>query len=129
MKYPIPVLVCVLISALVHAAQESAVKTRAQERQEQLAAIRFEPCEVPGTAPNKKEKALCGRYEVFEDRVRKAGRRISLKIVIFPATGPNKEPDPLFYIAGGPGSSATEDAPYIAANLASIRERRDLVFL
>ena len=129
MKYPIHVLVWILSSALLLAAQESAVKTPALDRQERLAAIRFEPCEVPGTAPNKKEKALCGRYEVFEDRIKKAGRRISLKIVVFPASGPNKEPDPLFYIAGGPGSSATEDAPYIAANLASIRERRDLVFL
>jgi pimeloyl-ACP methyl ester carboxylesterase len=35
----------------------------------------------------------------------------------------------LFYIPGGPGSSATEDAPYVAQDWAKIRERRDLVFV
>ncbi len=100
-----------------------------QKAEKTLQTISLDPCEVQGTSPDKKEKVLCGRYEVFEDRDKKMGRRISLKIVVFPATGPNKEPDPLFYIPGGPGSSATEDAPYVAANLASIRERRDLIFL
>ena len=60
---------------------------------------------------------------------RQSGRRIKLKIVVYPATGPNKAPDPLFYIPGGPGSSATEDAPYVVQDYAQIRERRDLVFV
>lgn len=66
---------------------------------------------------------------MFEDRRRKSGRRITLKIVIFSATGTGKAADPLFYIPGGPGSSATEDAPYIAKDFAKVRERRDLVFV
>jgi pimeloyl-ACP methyl ester carboxylesterase len=87
------------------------------------------PCEVPGAKEGAKEKALCGSYEVFENRAAKRGRKISLKIVVFPATGPKKAADPLFYIPGGPGSSATEDAPFVAAQLSKIRVRRDLVFL
>jgi pimeloyl-ACP methyl ester carboxylesterase len=93
------------------------------------APLALQNCEVPGAAEGAKEKALCGDYEVFEDRVAKSGRRISLKIVVFPATGADKAPDPVFYIPGGPGSSATEDAPYVAQDLAKIRERRDLVFV
>jgi pimeloyl-ACP methyl ester carboxylesterase len=89
----------------------------------------LEPCEVAGAEPNSKEKARCGTYEVFENRAQKKGRKIRLKIVIFPATGANKAPDPVFYIPGGPGSSATEDAPYIAADFAKVREKRDFVFL
>lgn len=92
-------------------------------------AIKLEPCEVPGAEKEKKEKVMCGGYEVFEDRAAKNGRKIKLSIVVFPATGTNKEPDPLFYIPGGPGSSATEDAPYIAQEFAKIREKRDLVFV
>jgi pimeloyl-ACP methyl ester carboxylesterase len=84
---------------------------------------------VPGAREGAKEKALCGTHEVFENRAAKGGRRIGLKIVVFPATGPNKQPDPLFYIPGGPGSSATEDAPFIAQEYARVRERRDLVFV
>lgn len=89
----------------------------------------LEPCDVPGATEGVKEKARCGAYEVFENRATKSGRRIKLKIVVFPATGREKAADPLFYIPGGPGSSATEDAPYIAQQYAKIRERRDLVFV
>lgn len=83
------------------------------------------PCEIEGV----EGKKLCGTYEVFENRATKRGRKISLKIVVFAATGANPEPDPFVYIPGGPGSSATEDAPYLAKPFAKIRERRDLLFV
>ena len=91
--------------------------------------ISLQPCEVPRASEGAKEKVLCGTYEVFENRALKSGSRISLKIIVFPATGKDKAADPLFYIPGGPGSSATEDAPYVAEEYAKIRERRDLVFV
>ena len=93
------------------------------------ATISLTPCEVPGPNPSTKDKARCGTFEVFEDREHKAGRKIALKIVVYPATSTNRAPDPLFYIPGGPGSSATEDAPYVAQQMAKIREHRDLVFV
>jgi pimeloyl-ACP methyl ester carboxylesterase len=74
-------------------------------------------------------KTQCGRLEVFENRDAKKGRKISLSFMVLPATGNERSPDPLFYIPGGPGSSATEDVPGIARQFAKIRERRDLVFL
>jgi pimeloyl-ACP methyl ester carboxylesterase len=83
------------------------------------------PCNVEGTT----EKVNCGTYEVYENRQSKKGRKISLKIVVFPATGKERAPDPYVYIPGGPGSSATEDAPYVAPEFARIRERRDLLFV
>jgi pimeloyl-ACP methyl ester carboxylesterase len=89
------------------------------------ARLELSPCELPGV----NEKVRCGTYEVFEDRAARKGRKITLKIVIFPATGPTREPDPLFYIPGGPGSSATEDARGVAQQFAAIRARRDLVFI
>lgn len=91
--------------------------------------ISLQPCEVPGAAEGVKEKVLCGKLSVFENRQLKSGRRIALKIVVFPATGENKLADPIFYIAGGPGSSAIEEAPYVAGDFRKIRERRDLVFV
>ena len=78
--------------------------------QSDAARVNLTPCEVPGAEPDKKDSVLCGKFEVFEDRVRKAGRKISINIVVYPATGPDKSADPVFYIPGGPGSSATEDA-------------------
>ncbi len=93
------------------------------------ALISLTSCELPGANPSTKDKALCGAFEVFEDREHKAGRKIALKIVVYPATGTDKAPDPLFYIPGGPGHSATEDAPFVAQQAAKIREHRDLVFV
>ena len=93
------------------------------------ASISLEPCEVSGTNEAVKEKVRCGTFEVFEDRIGKSGLKIALKIVVFPATGQDKAADPLFYIPGGPGSSATEDAPFVAREFAKIREHRDLVFV
>ena len=98
-------------------------------KQAPAATISLAPCEVPGPDPSTKDKARCGTFEVFEDREHKAGRKIALKIVVYPATGMDKAPDPLFYIPGGPGSSATEDAPFVALQAAKIREHRDLVFV
>ena len=118
-------IILILTLTLLAAGQDGKSAAKTSKR----ASLKLEPCEVAGAEPNSKEKALCGAYEVFENRAARRGRRISLKIVVFPATGANKAPDPVFYIPGGPGSSATEDAPYIAADLAKVRERRDLVFL
>src|SRR5690348_12764129 len=82
-------------------------------------------CDVQGVQGT----ARCGTLEVYEDRAARTGRKINLNIVVLPATGERHEPDPLFYFAGGPGSSATEDAPGIAQLFAKIREHRDLVFV
>lgn len=100
-----------------------------QERGARRAALLLAPCEVPGADEGAKEKARCGTFEVFENRAKKSGRKIKINVVVFPATGQPLAPDPLFYIAGGPGSSATEDAPYIAQQYAKIREHRDMVFV
>ena len=87
--------------------------------------IDLKPC----TIDNVEGKVLCGTHEVFENRATHKGRKISLKVLVFAATGPNPQPDPFVYIPGGPGSSATEDAPYLAKPLARIREQRDLLFV
>jgi pimeloyl-ACP methyl ester carboxylesterase len=79
------------------------------------------------TLPEVAGKAFCGTYEVFENRASRAGRKIALKIVLLPATGPDPAPDPVFSLEGGPGGSATLDAAEVAADPA--RVRRDLVLV
>lgn len=91
--------------------------------------IELLPCQVPSAERNSKDSVLCGKFEVFEDRARKAGRKIALNIVVYPATGPDKAGDPIFYIPGGPGSAATEEAAFVARDLAKVRPTRDLVFV
>ena len=81
-------------------------------------------CQVQGLG-----SAKCGTLEVYENRATKKGRMISLNILVVPATGDKREPDPLIYFAGGPGSAATEDAIGIARAFVKIREHRDLLFV
>lgn len=120
---------CALALLFTHAASGQEAGARSGVANQKPAGLSLAPCEVPGASEGAKEKARCGTFEVFENRAAKSGRKIALKIVVFPATGQTPAPDPLFYIPGGPGSSATEDAPYIAQAYAKIRERRDLVFV
>ena len=101
------------------AAQSQAMKAGAPP------SLVLSPCNIEGTS----EKVKCGTYEVYENRSSRKGRKISLKVVVFPATGKERELDPFVYVPGGPGSSATEDAPYVAPEFAKIRERRDLLFV
>jgi len=79
--------------------------------------------------PNSQLKAKCGTYEVFENRAKKNGRKISLKIVVLPATTDKREPDPVVYFAGGPGSAATDDASGLAQAFPQILAHRDMLFV
>src|SRR5262245_32410464 len=86
--------------------------------------LELKPCSVQGISGN----ARCGTFEVFENRATEKGRKISLKILVLPATGANPQPDPFIYFAGGPGSAATEEAVGVAGAFKALRELRDMVF-
>ena len=110
-------LIAVALLATLHTA--SAVRQNGPKR------LVLSDCEIPRI----KGAAKCGTLEVYENRATKTGRKISLNIVVLPATSANREPDPLVYFAGGPGSAATEDAVGIALAFPQIREHRDLLFV
>jgi pimeloyl-ACP methyl ester carboxylesterase len=86
--------------------------------------LELQPCQAPGL-----REARCGTYEVWEDRARRAGRKIGLKVVVVPATGSERRPDPLVFINGGPGESATQAAAGLAHEFAKVLEHRDLLLV
>ncbi|HEX5760927.1 MAG TPA: alpha/beta hydrolase [Thermoanaerobaculia bacterium] len=88
-------------------------------------ALQLTPCTPPGMAA----EARCGTYEVFENRAAKSGRKLPLSVVVLPATGAAREPDPLVYFSGGPGESAIDSASWLAHTLADLRQRRDIVLV
>jgi pimeloyl-ACP methyl ester carboxylesterase len=88
-------------------------------------ALQLAPCQVVGTA----EEARCGALEVWENREARSGRRIPIKVVVFPAKAAKPAPDPLFVIAGGPGQSATEFAAPLIQDFAFAHAHRDVVFV
>jgi len=79
--------------------------------------------------PDLSEKARCGTLQVFENRQTRTGRKISLRVVVLPAKGTPRAPDPLFYIAGGPGGSVVAGASYLARDSIRLRAHRDIVLV
>ena len=74
-------------------------------------------------------ETLCGSYTVWENRAAERGRRITLNVVVVPASGVERMPDPVFYFAGGPGGAATNAVSTSLQVLRGVREARDLVFV
>jgi pimeloyl-ACP methyl ester carboxylesterase len=66
---------------------------------------------------------------VFEDREAAAGRKIELHIVLLPALANDPAPDPVFFLAGGPGQGATKIAEAVEYMLEPVRRRRDIVLV
>jgi pimeloyl-ACP methyl ester carboxylesterase len=88
--------------------------------------LHLQPCS-PGSYA---KGALCGTYEVWEDRKAETGRKIGLNVVVLPARGANRAGDPVFWLEGGPGAAATDSARDEAGGLfRAVRETRDLVFV
>lgn len=88
---------------------------------------RFEPASCPkiqGVAWL--DSATCGYLIVREDRSKPNGRTIQLLVARHRATSPEKRPDPILYLIGGPGDIAPlESDAFIKANF--IRDRDVLV--
>ncbi len=58
-----------------------------------------------------------------------AGRIIDLYVLVLEATGSAPEPDPIYWLAGGPGQGASGAAPFLAQVFSGPRIDRDLVFV
>jgi pimeloyl-ACP methyl ester carboxylesterase len=87
--------------------------------------VRFGPCNTPLLTTD----AGCGKYEVFEDRTAKTGRKIALNILVLRSLSAKPAADPVFVLAGGPGMGAVSLAKGGGDYLIKLRRERDLVFL
>ena len=54
------------------------------------------------------DAAVCGRLTVPEDRSHPEGRQINLNVRVVRAVASDPAPDPVFFLAGGPGGAATQ---------------------
>ena len=94
------VIVRILAAALCAAAFGAAAPAHA--------ALPLHKCTVQGV------QARCGTLSVPENRALPSGRKISLRIVVLPATMGHARRDPFVYLAGGPGGEATQSAAGVA---------------
>ena len=87
--------------------------------------IKLAPC----NSPNLTKDASCAKYEVYEDRIAKSGRKIALNILVLPALSARPVADPVFMLAGGPGQGAVQAVKAVGDYLIKLRRDRDLVFI
>jgi len=88
---------------------------------------RFESAPCPAMQVKALANAHCGYLVVPEDRSRPEGRTIRLLVAIIPALSAQPAPDPVVYLAGGPGGIAVGEADFVVA--AGFNRDRDLVVM
>ncbi|MEE7548319.1 alpha/beta fold hydrolase, partial [Xanthomonas sp. Kuri4-1] len=90
----------------------------------------FTPCTLTSAQAAGNVEAQCARLSVPENPAVPGERRIALKIAwLERSDAGSAAPDPVFFVAGGPGQSATEVASLVAPRLAEVRKKRDLFFV
>lgn len=87
--------------------------------------VPFEACRLPELD----REVLCARYEVWEDREARAGRRIALRIGVLPARRRGTESDPVVVLAGGPGQGAVAMARQVSSLFSRLNDVRDIVLI
>jgi pimeloyl-ACP methyl ester carboxylesterase len=74
-------------------------------------------------------QALCGVVRRPLDPARPEGVVIDVHYAVLPAIARNKRPDPVFFVAGGPGQSAIDVAGTVRRMLPRIGNHRDIVLV
>jgi pimeloyl-ACP methyl ester carboxylesterase len=67
--------------------------------------------------------------KVYENHQAETGKQIDLNIAVIPAVSRNPAPDPIFFLAGGPGEAATESFLVLLSAFQSINSQRDIVLV
>src|SRR4249919_1115884 len=93
-----------------------------------LGRLAFTPCTLAPEFGTQSLEAQCTTLKVPENRAAPRGRQIELAIAWVPANAEGA-PDPVFFIAGGPGQSALESFPGIAPAFAELRKKRDVILV
>jgi pimeloyl-ACP methyl ester carboxylesterase len=91
--------------------------------------LRLTPCSLAVPGASGQRDAMCGTLAVYEDRAAQAGRQSDLFVAVIAATGPVPAPDPLFFLAGGPGQAASQAFPSMAPAFEANNRERDIVLV
>ncbi|MCG8468368.1 MAG: alpha/beta fold hydrolase [Gemmatimonadetes bacterium] len=94
----------------------------------QQAAPTAEPATCPESPVPVPAPVQC-HHVTFAEHSRENGAERQLFVVVAGATTESRSPDPIFFIAGGPGQAASGVAGYFTQQMAELRESRDIVFI
>jgi pimeloyl-ACP methyl ester carboxylesterase len=96
----------------------------------QYGTLTFKPCTLTSTQASSNVEAECATLQVPENPDAPNGRKIGLNIAWLDTEnqGEGKQ-DPVFFLAGGPGQSATEVAAIVNQSLREVRKKRDIILV
>ena len=91
--------------------------------------ISLQPCQLSAPGLPQRLAAQCGKVTVPEDRSSPSGSQIELHLAVIPAVSRNPAPDPLVFLAGGPGQAATEAFLHYSYSFERINQKRDIILI
>ncbi len=95
-----------------------------------LGKIAFTPCSLSSQMSRESIEAQCATFSVPENRGRPDGRKIALNIAwLQPTSTGETMPDPVFFLAGGPGQAAVETFPSLDPVFKEVRKHRDVILV
>lgn len=94
-----------------------------------LGSVTFTPCELQTLRAPGRIEAECARFEVPEAPAAPDGRKISLRLALVPARAAKARPDPVLFLAGGPGQSAIEAFPLVQAEFRPLLAHRHVLLV
>ena len=89
--------------------------------------LTFKPCSLSPALGDAVE-AQCATFAVPENYAAPAGRKIELAVMLIPATS-RAEPDPIVFIAGGPGQAISDAYPMLHGAMADARRSRNVLLV
>ena len=122
----------IALALLAGCSQPAGTGTDADAAQQRtLGTLAFKACSLASPLPGAEPlEAQCTTFEVPEDRANPGGRKIALNIAWIPAgNDADPAPDPVFYLAGGPGQSAVETFPALAPVFRDVMKDRGMLLV
>lgn len=117
-------------AATAAARPAEATKPVAQAKPRMLGRLAFRPCNLSSPSSKQSIEAQCTTHPVPEDRSRPDGRKVALNIAwLPPSSESNVAPDPVFFLAGGPGQGAVESYPLLDPVFAEVRKQRHVILV
>ncbi len=115
---------------LLLAACQATPETAPEAAQRQYGQLTFKPCTLTSSQASSNVEAECATLQVAENPDAPNGRKIGLNIAWLDTDnqGEGKQ-DPVFFLAGGPGQSATEVAAVVNQALREVRKKRDIILV
>ncbi|MFO1506889.1 MAG: alpha/beta hydrolase [Lysobacterales bacterium] len=111
------------------AAEETAASIPPNAKAFTLGTLHFEACQLPQKHSGATTSAFCAPFAVPENRADPGGRKIALRLALIRSSAVAADRDLIVFLAGGPGQSAIDSWPQIAAAFAPLLKHHHVVLL